>query len=105
MPAVSTLCFSGYFNLTLVWLELCLGNASRIIFSIKNQVKSLLFNQHQKGIFWEIKSFAQFYTIVLVFYRLIRLSCFSRSLDQNDQGLRFSVWEIAIANYIDFSPG
>ena len=91
MPAVSTLCFSGHFNLTLVWLGLYLGNASRIVFAIKNEVKSLLFHQHQNGIFSEIKSFAQFYTIILVFYRLITLLCFSQPLDQNDQGLKFYV--------------
>ncbi|CAD5967977.1 hypothetical protein PA905_34510 [Planktothrix agardhii CCAP 1459/11A] len=90
MPTVSTLCFSGNFNLTLVWLNLYLGNTSRIVFAIKNEVKSLLY-QHQNGIFSEIKSFAQFYNIVLVFYRLIILSCFSQPLDQNDQRLKFAV--------------
>jgi hypothetical protein len=90
MPTVSTLCLSGNFNLTLVGLNLCLGNASRMVFAIKNEVKSLLY-QHQKGIFSEIKNFAQFYTTILVFYRLIILSCFSQPLDQNDQGLKFPV--------------
>jgi hypothetical protein len=107
MPTVSTLCFSGNFNLTLVWLNSRLGNASRIIVAVKNEVKSLLLNQHQKGIFSKIKNSAQFHALILVFYRLIRLSYYFQPLDRNNQRFKICcpiLLKVAIANSTDFSP-
>ncbi len=88
MSTVSTLCFSGNFNLTLLWLNLCLGNASRIVFAFKNKVKSLFLDPHRNGIFSNIKIFAQFHTLILVFEQLIRLSFYTQMLDRDNQRLK-----------------
>ncbi|SKB14971.1 hypothetical protein PL11201_680247 [Planktothrix sp. PCC 11201] len=107
MFTVSTLCFSGNFNLTLVWLNLCLGNTSRIVFAFKNKVKFLSLDPHQNGIFSNIKIFAQFHTLSLVLDQLIRLLFYTQLLDRNNQRFKICcliLLEFVIANSTEFSP-